>query len=634
VATKLSPAFERQRPLLDLGKGFTIDANIAVRRAVLLGQPDAGKTNGLTVIAEGLLKIHVPPAILDWKGDLWGLRSSANGQHEGFAIAIFGGDHGDIQIDESDGRELGRVVADERLPAIVDLSGFPTDASRRRFAVAFLRAFFQAKKTHVAPHPLLIDEYQKFAPESPYADEKELLSVTEQVIGLGRKRGIGVIGTAQRAAALNKNIVELSDVYFFMQIAGKNDLAAIDQTIRRVAAPDDRAKLLAEMPQLHRGEVFVYSPAWLRTFEKARFRLRETYDSSKTPEVGVDASVSAPRIFAMPDIPALRARVAATREKRELDDPEVLRARIVDLESQLRRRGRLADDGAVARLRAQVRKLQERPPIEVPVLTDADRAQLRTVLEALQTGAAEIDRSAVGLAAAFASVRNVVDRAAAVWSQPAANALVRKGSVESMPASAPTPERAAALPPGRRPRPATPRVEPVTGRQSAAERPTGSVELGAAPRAVLEALGSLPERRASRNAVAALAGYSARKSTWRNALSALRVGGLIETPDGIVALTPAGQKFVGPPPAPKTTAETIAMWRSKVRDAAPVALLDVLVAVHPRTLSREELGTRARVDHTKSTMRNALSRLRVQGLIEEESEGVKASDTLFPTGPI
>jgi len=134
--------------------------------------------------------------------------------------------------------------------------------------------------------------------------------------------------------------------------------------------------------------------------------------------------------------------------------------------------------------------------------------------------------------------------------------------------------------------------------------------------------------------VAALAGYSARKSTWRNALSALRVGGLIETPDGIVALTPAGQKFVGPPPAPKTTAETIAMWRSKVRDAAPVALLDVLVAVHPRTLSREELGTRARVDHTKSTMRNALSRLRVQGLIEEESEGVKASDTLFPTGPI
>ena len=40
-----------ERPLLSLGSSFDIDANIAVRRAVLLGQPDAGKTNGLTVIA-------------------------------------------------------------------------------------------------------------------------------------------------------------------------------------------------------------------------------------------------------------------------------------------------------------------------------------------------------------------------------------------------------------------------------------------------------------------------------------------------------------------------------------------------------------------------------------------------------
>jgi DNA helicase HerA-like ATPase len=201
--------------LLSLGSSFEIDANIAVRRAVLLGQPDAGKTNGLTVIAEGLLRLNVPPVLLDWKGDLWGLRSSAAGDREGFAIAIFGGDHGDVDIDEADGRELGHVVAEEHLSAILDLSAFATDAARRRFAAGFLRGFFNAKKTNVSPHPLLIDEYQKFAPEKPYEGERDLLSVTEQVIGLGRKRGIGVIETALRAAGLNKNIVEVSDVYFF-----------------------------------------------------------------------------------------------------------------------------------------------------------------------------------------------------------------------------------------------------------------------------------------------------------------------------------------------------------------------------------------------------------------------------------
>jgi len=150
--------------MLSLGDDFTLDANLATRRGVLLGQPDAGKSNGLAVIAEELLKLNVPVVILDWKGDLWGLRSSADGESEGFPIAVFGGDHGDVTIDEHDGRAIGQVVADERMPAIIDLSAFLTDNARRRFATGFLRSFFAAKRANVAPHPLLIDEYQQLSP--------------------------------------------------------------------------------------------------------------------------------------------------------------------------------------------------------------------------------------------------------------------------------------------------------------------------------------------------------------------------------------------------------------------------------------------------------------------------------------
>jgi hypothetical protein len=40
---------------LVLGPGFHVNPNIATRRTILLGQPDTGKTNGLTVIANAAL---------------------------------------------------------------------------------------------------------------------------------------------------------------------------------------------------------------------------------------------------------------------------------------------------------------------------------------------------------------------------------------------------------------------------------------------------------------------------------------------------------------------------------------------------------------------------------------------------
>ncbi len=623
------------RPLLSLGQSFELDANIAVRRAVLLGQPDAGKTNGLTVIAEGLLKLNVPPVLLDWKGDLWGLRSSARGDREGFAVAIFGGDHGDIDIEENDGRELGHVVAEEHLAAIVDLSAFATDAARRRFAAAFLRGFFSAKKNNVTPHPLLIDEYQKFAPEKPYEGERELLSVTEQVIGLGRKRGIGVIGTALRAAGLNKNIVEVSDVYFFMQMAGKNDLAAIGDTIKRVASAEERTALLTQIPQLHRGEVFVYSPAWLRILERHRFRLRETFDSSKTPEVGVDANAIEPRILAMPDIPALSERVAATREKRESEDPEALRRRIQDLEVQLKRPAARAvdvDEPETVRLRTELSALRALPPREVSVLTDDDRKLLERVAARVDEDAAAVDLNASSLLALLAStttlttsltdVREVLKRiadgpakAATTSTKPRVEAATNASVTKHVAVRAPRSER------------------PLASHRSALGPPGSLLDLTTAPRAILAALGSLPDGHGTRKAIAALAGYSSRKSTIRNALSALRIRGLIESTGESLVLTPAGRSMAGPPKAPKTSAEMIAMWREKIRYAGPVALFDALIAAYPEPLTRDALGERAGVDPAKSTMRNALSRLRVQGLIVESDAGVVASDTLFPKRP-
>ena len=99
-------------------------------------------------------------------------------------------------------------------------------------------------------------------------------------------------------------------------------------------------------------------------------------------------------------------------------------------------------------------------------------------------------------------------------------------------------------------------------------------------------------------------------------------------------MTPAARALLGPQPTPKTTAETIAMWRAKIRHATPVAILNALVASYLQPLTRDELGARTGVDAAKSTMRNALSQLRVQGLIDENESGVAASESLFPSGAL
>lgn len=177
-------------------------------------------------------------------------------------------------------------------------------------------------------------------------------------------------------------------------------------------------------------------------------------------------------------------------------------------------------------------------------------------------------------------------------------------------------------------RPKSPSKGPASN--EAAGRPIGG--FGLAANSVLLALASYSDGRATRSQLAALTGYSVRKSTLRMALSALRTRGLL-TDDGLfVVIAEAGRRLAGPPPKPKTSAETIAMWRGKVKEAAALALFDVLVAAYLTSMSREDLAQRAGVRYEVSTFRVALSRLRVLGLIAESSDFVSAIADLFPPG--
>jgi len=611
---------------LVLGAGFKIDANVATRRTTLLGQPDAGKTNGLTVIAEGLLKIGIPLTGLDWKGDLWGWRSGADGEAAGgFPVVIFGGDHADVDIEESDGREIGHLVADDDLPSIIDLSAFVTDTARRRFATAFLKAFLQAKRTNRAIHPLLFDEYQEFAPERPYGEGVELLAATQQVVGLGRKRGIGVLGTSLRAAQLNKSVLELTDLYLFMQVAGKNDLASIVDTVRPRASAEELEALRRGIPRLGKGEVYAYSPAWLRILEKRRFRLRETFDSSRTPEIG-DADVPEPKAFAEINAPALAARIVATREARAADDPDKLRAEIAKLRAQLAERLEASEP------------IIETVTVEKPVLSEADLAVMRDVV----ARADAIVESQRILEASVESVRNSVDRlretvapvASALGLQRTFDALmvgVRSGpAAEAVVEPAVTTAAANAQPARKRRQSAVLAAASAVASSpvSATAPPNG---LGGGHMRVLEALALRHPAVSTRVQTAVLAGYSPSGGGFANYLGALRSKGLIDYPSsGTVALTAEGAKLMKSTigRAPMSSPELLAMWLGRVGSAARV--LDVVAGAYPSAIPREEVAKRVGMSVGGGGFANYLGRLRSLGLIEYVASGVvKASDELF-----
>lgn len=613
-------------PEIQLGDGFTINANVATRRTSLYGQPDIGKTNSLTVICEGLLRIGVPVTEMDWKGDLWGQRSSADGTKPGFPVVIFGGDHADVAIQETDGKEIGHVVARESMPSIIDLSGFEHDAQRRRFATAFLRSFLNAKAPEQfrTPHLLAIDEAQQFAPQNPYGEGVQLLAATLAVTGLGRKRGIGMLTTALRAAQLNKNLVELADLYLFMQVAGRNDLKAISETLQRFD-PEEAKELVKRLPRLQKGEVIAYSPSWLGIMEQHRFRLRETFDSSATPEVGA-AVVAGPKSFASVDTPALSLRIAATREAREAEDPVALRARIVELEKRVGERG---DLNAIKTHQDARDAMQRR--------AEAAEHDMEAAFADRNTARAQRDKLA-GVIESLASVLRLVQTTstAALDGLALEAKEISDGIAPSETAQGGARDSASSESSGiKRAAPGT-RVASVvaSGATALPSVPRSSANGEKITPACMRILAGLAQRHphpVTKTQLGLLADQSPKSSSFANNIYWLNARSYVVRSSGMIGLSESGRKLVGDVKPVKSSADLIAIFRSRLAPAKQ-RILDALVDAYPKGLDKERLATLSGQSATSSSYANNLYSLNALELIERVADGLRARDSLFPTG--
>jgi len=573
--------------------GFRLPADAVTEAIALLGVRRGGKSNAAAVMAEEMYHAGLPWVGIDPKGDWWGLRSSADGTGPGLAVPVFGGLHGDLPLAPEAGRLIAELIVSRNLTCILDVSRF-SKAGRVRFLADFAERLYELHQEAPQVRHIFLEEADKYVPQRVMADMARCVGAFSDLVRLGGAFGLGITLISQRSALINKDVLSEVEAMIPLRTPGPQDRKAIRDWMEHHALAGE---LVDSLPGLENGEAWISSSHWLPAhgmpaLQKIRFRRRRTFDSGATPKPG--ETPRRPSGIADIDLAAVSKQMAAVVEQAAASDPAALRKRVAELERKLAAGGRdsAAGDRTAARIAELERELasaRDQPPerVEVPVVPPGDVAAFDQAVTAMRETADRIEL-ALRTAPRPAPVR--------------------------APAPAPVPHRA----PERDPAPArTPALAP-----SPAGAPGG---LTKAERAILTVLAQFPDGR-TKIQIAILSGYSVKSSTFANAMSALRVAGLITrgmpaqaTQEGVAALGAAWE------PLPSGSALT-SYWMARL-GRSERAILQSILDASPGTLDKAAIAAATGYSVTSSTFANALSRLRTLELISGYAE-MRADETL------
>lgn len=563
---------------LRISRGLELSVDFATQTCAILAQRRKGKTYTASVIAEEMVGEGQPFVVLDPTGAWWGLRSSADGKKAGLPVIVIGGQHGDVPLERGAGKLVADLVVDSPAYYVLDLSLTDSNAAQREFATDFAERFYRRKRPGTDPIHLFVDEADMFAPQRPLPGDQRMLGAFEAIVRRGGIRGIGSTLITQRAAVLNKNVLEQIDVLIVLRVAGPNDRKAIDGYVVSHGTDEQRSELMGSLAALELGEAWIWEPG-ADVFKRVKIRQRRTFNSSATPKAG--ERHAEPRKLADVDLDVLRERMAQTIAKQHAADPRHLQRRVKELEAQL----------------ANVKP--ER--VEIPVLADDAR-------QALEQGAQAIE----------AAKQQMID-AIAEASATLTGLVEQLGARPAPPARAPSPPKVAA---------ATAPAAPAHAHdyELGDFRPTPAQQRILNALAMLEAIGV---NQAPKVQLALFADASPKSSGYTNNLGALRSAGLIDYPaPGAVAFTEAGRPYGDAGSAPSTVDELHRYVRQLV-GGAKARILDALISVYPEALPKAELATRAGASPTSSGYTNNLGSLRSLGLIDYPGAGLVAAQPVL-----
>jgi uncharacterized protein len=560
---------------LKIADDLSLGLDSVTKTFAILAQRRKGKTYAASVIAEEMVTAGQPWVALDPTGAWWGLRSSADGKKAGLPVLVVGGAHGQLPLERTAGKLMADLVVDEPAWYVFDFSLFESKAAERQFATDFAERFYRRKGKVPGAIHLFVDEADMFVPQRTPSGDQRMLGAFEAIVRRGGIRGIGTTLISQRAAVVNKNVLEQIDVLVTLRTVGPNDQKAIKAYVDAFGTQEEQDALMASLAKLGLGEAWIWEPGG-DLFERVQIRERRTFNSSATPKAGQQNAE--PAKLADVDLDELRDKIAATVEKAKEEDPAELRKLLKE------------KDAEIKRLNWELDQRPDAEPVEVPVLANGAASDLRTAAEHVREAVAPV----------LAELQRIEN-----FKAPSPNA---GGSPRGRAAGAG-------------------RVE-ATARPAA--QPAEDVELSKQAVKMLEVLVSRHPLRLTRNQWATASGYSLRSSSWSQSTGQLSRGGFVVEDHGEFAPTQAGfDVFGGAPPQPQSPEGIRTMWRGSLRGPQAVAFFDALVDAYPAALTRDELSELTGYSKSSSSFSATTSLLRKNKLVEETAEGLRASEVLF-----
>lgn len=576
----------------------TLPGDAVTRTFGIFGMKDSGKTNTGRVVVEGVCKVGGHAVVLDPVGVWWG--ATRAGEGAGIPGVVIGGEHGDVPLEETGGKLIAEVALERQYPLIVVDMKLLRKGAQRRFLADFLEELYYRNRL---PLSVVFEEADQALPQNPRGMDPTLgrvLGAAEDIVKLGRSRGLGAILISQRLATVNKNVTEQIENLMLLRLVGPNDLKAVKEWVQSNGDPVATAKVLDTIASLYQGEAWMYSPGWLRLLERLKMRHARTLDTSATPtneQVAIEEGAKRAPV----SLDELRVAMAETVERALANDPGELRKRVVELERELA--------GVRAAGTETVREVVwpfTEDELEVvlgharQVVTEA--AEAATVLARVEQNAQHARDCVTVVEALTERLLPMVD----MWRlRKDAEAVSLDKLVGVVPGNSIAPARAA-------PVSGSASKSPDVSRDSAAD----DGELSAGAQRLLADMERLYPMRVTRGQLAALLKRGAKSSTLTQQLSELVNAGAIESDHGyVVRLGNAAQRDLSPE-------QQVDLWRRALPDG-PRAMFEVMLGSGVPEVERAELFSLAGFSLTSSTPVEHLKLLADNGLVERHGSTVR-----------
>jgi hypothetical protein len=581
---------------LHFAAGLSLPLAAVTQKIAAVGRSGSGKSYAASKLVELMIEAGLQVVVVDPVGIHWGLRLAANGESRGLDIPVLGGEHGEIALEPTSGKVIADLVAEQRASLILDVS-MMTQGEQRRFVGEFAHELLHAKKRHRSPLMIVWEESQEFAPQHvppKNVDAAKMAGAMQRLIKIGRNFGIGTFLITQRPQAVDKDVLNQTEVLLVFQMTGAHERKAVLQWI--VDKGLDQ-KLVDSLAGLAEGDGYLWSPAWLRLFTKFRALPKKTLDVSATPEVGADevASRALPEI----DLDAVRKAMAATIERAKGEDPKMLKLRISQLEREVRELKMNPPEAKV-----------ERVEVPVPVLTEPMVRQVGLIADRVETGIRDQIKALGELAA---QIKNVPHEAAKAWQAPPVATIQGRTSTQRADSGA-----MIAAPAGSRVT-KSPASRPAGGNGKA--HPAG--EVTDTQQRILDTIAMLEVRGVSpdRQAVARWMGIHPNGGRYLTDIARLREAGHLEQQG--MALTGVGRVQA----AAIATGQDEALKAAELKKPGCRAVLAAVIDTKG-PLTRQELAEKLGIHPNGGRFLQNLARLREMGLIPEKG-AIHATEAVF-----